>query len=359
MLRVTINLVGKIMKLETLSCVVKGKLDLDVITQQVEYDENSQDQTLVQITRGGICGSDLHYYQHGKVGTFEIKHPMILGHEVIGKVVKTNDPKLYVGQKVAINPGKPCLKCKYCLSGDINQCETMRFFGSAMYNPHVDGGFTQYKVVDNAQCIDYPQDASDDVMAFAEPLAVTIHAAKQAGDLTGKKVFISGVGPIGCLVVAAVKALGASEIVCADMSQRCLDLALEMGATKVLHAASGDFTPYLEHKGYFDVSFEAAGHPSSIDRCLAITRARGTLIQVGMGGAVPEFNMMPLIAKEISWKGSFRFIEEFNTSVEWLSTGKVNPLPLLSKVINFKDFKAALDLAGNKNEIAKVQLSFE
>lgn len=347
------------MKIETLSCVVKGKADLDVITQHIEYDENSQEQTLVQITRGGICGSDLSYYQNGRVGNFEIKHPMVLGHEVIGKIVKTNDPKLYVGQKVAINPSKPCLKCKYCLAGDTNQCETMRFFGSAMYNPHVDGGFTQFKVVDNAQCVDYPQDAPDDVMAFAEPLAVTIHAAKQAGDLTGKKVFVSGVGPIGCLVVAAVKALGAAEIVCADMSQRCLDLAKAMGATKTLHAANDDFSSYGEHKGYFDVSFEASGHPSSIERCLAITKARGTLIQVGMGGPVPEFNLMTLIAKEISWKGTFRFVEEFNTSVEWLSAGKVNPLPLLSKVVHFEGFEEAVKLAGNKNEIAKVQISFE
>ncbi|MDG2954706.1 L-idonate 5-dehydrogenase [Bisgaard Taxon 10/6] len=347
------------MKLETLSCVVKSKNDVDVVTQHIDYDESSRDQTLVQITRGGICGSDLHYYQHGKVGNFEVKHPMILGHEVIGKVVKTNDPKLYAGQKVAINPSKPCLKCKYCLSGETNQCETMRFFGSAMYNPHVDGGFTQYKVVDNAQCIDYPQEASDDVMAFAEPLAVTIHAAKQAGDLTGKKVFISGVGPIGCLVVAAVKALGAAEIVCADMSRRCLDLALKMGADKALHAVNDDFSAYAEHKGYFDVSFEVSGHPSSIERCLAITKARGTLIQVGMGGAIPEFNMMTLIAKEISWKGSFRFIEEFNTSVEWLSTGKVNPLPLLSKVFGFRQLEDALKAAANKDETAKVQLSFE
>lgn len=347
------------MKLETLSCVVNGKNDVDVITQQVDYDENSQEQTLVQITRGGICGSDLHYYQHGKVGNFEVKHPMILGHEVIGKVVKTNNPKLYAGQKVAINPSKPCLKCKYCLSGETNQCETMRFFGSAMYNPHVDGGFTQFKVVDNAQCIDYPQNASDDVMAFAEPLAVTIHAAKQAGDLTGKKVFISGVGPIGCLAAASVKALGATEIVCADISRRCLDLALQMGATKALHAANDDFSVYAEHKGYFDVSFEASGHPSSVERCLAITKAKGTLVQVGMGGAIPEFNMMTLIAKEISWKGSFRFIEEFNTSVEWLGTGKVNPLPLLTKVYDFRQLEEALKAAGNKDETAKVQLRFE
>lgn len=346
------------MEIKTLSCVVRGPKDVGVMEQSINYDESSKEQTLVKITRGGICGSDLHYHQYGKVGNYEIKHPMILGHEVIGTVVKTNAPDLYVGQKVAINPSKPCLTCKYCLSGDTNQCETMRFFGSAMYNPHVDGGFTQYKVVDNSQCIDYPQDVSDDIMAFAEPLAVTIHAAKQAGDLAGKRVFVSGVGPIGCLVVAAIKASGAKEIVVSDLSRRCLDLALEMGATKALNAKD-DFSEYMAHKGEFDVSFEASGHPSSIERCLAVTKARGTIIQIGMGGAIPEFPIMTLIAKEICLKGSFRFIEEFNTSVEWLSSGKVNPLPLLSATFPYTELEKALIIAGDKNNISKVQLSFE
>lgn len=343
--------------METRSCVVKGKKQVDVIQQQIEFVPNSGT-TLVQITRGGICGSDLHYYQHGKVGNFEIKHPMILGHEVIGKVVETDSPTLRKGQKVAINPSKPCLTCKYCLAGDSNQCEQMRFFGSAMYNPHVDGGFTQFKIVDNAQCLPYAEEVDDDVMAFAEPLAVAIHAGKQGGELQGKRVFISGVGPIGCLIVAAVKALGAKEIVCADISPRCLDLAQQMGASKTL-LANADFSEYLAHKGEFDVSFEVSGHPSSIERCLGVTKARGRIVQVGMGGNVPDFPLMTLIAKEINLVDSFRFVEEFNTAVEWLSHNTVNPLPLLSAKFPYQELQQALETAGNKNEISKVQLVFE
>ena len=342
--------------MKTQSCVVKGAKDVEVITQEVSDDDNPE-QTLVQILRGGICGSDLHYYQHGKIGNYDIKHPMILGHEVIGKVVKTHSPHLKIGQKVAINPSKPCLQCKYCLNDEHNQCEQMRFFGSAMYNPHVDGGFTQFKLVDNAQCIDYPQNAPDEVMVFAEPLAVCIHAVKQAGNITDKKVFVSGVGPIGCLVVAAAKVLGAKEIICTDLSQRCLDIATQMGATKTL-LANEDFSEYLQHKGEFDVSFEASGHPSSIERCLAITKARGKMVQIGMGGNIPHFPTMTLIAKEIQWIGSFRFVEEFNTAVEWLGTGKLDPLPLLSATFPYQELEQALMTASNKNEIAKVQLIF-
>ncbi|OOF51289.1 L-idonate 5-dehydrogenase [Rodentibacter trehalosifermentans] len=345
------------MKIKTLSCVVKCAENVGIIEQDLQYDDGDQYQTLIRISRGGICGSDLHYYQHGKVGNFAVKHPMILGHEVIGRIIKTNSPNLRINQKVAINPSKPCHSCKYCLSGDINQCESMRFFGSAMYNPHVDGGFTQYKVVDNTQCIPYPEDIDDEIMVFAEPLAVAIHAAKQGGDLKGKRVFISGVGPIGCLVVASVKALGAQDIICTDISQRCLNLALEMGATKVLHA-NDDFSEYAQHKGEFDVAFEASGHPSSIERCLEVTKAKGTIVQIGMGGNLPNFPLMTLIAKEINWKGSFRFVEEFNTAVNWLASNKVNPLPLLSATFSFKNFEDALKTAGNKNDISKVQIIF-
>ncbi len=343
------------MNIETQSCMIKGREDVEVITQHLNYQGEG---TLVRITRGGICGSDLHYYQEGKVGSYAVKMPMILGHEVIGHVVASDDPALKPDQKVAINPSKPCGDCKYCHNHEENQCVQMRFFGSAMYFPHVDGGFTQYKIVDSAQCVPFPHEADDTVMVFAEPLAVCIHAANQAGDLDGKTVFISGVGPIGCLIAAAVKAKGAREIVCTDISERSLSLARQMGATTTVHAASGDFTPYLAEKGYFDVAFEASGHPASLLRCLDVTRARGTLVQVGMGGAVPAFPIMTLIAKEIKLVGSFRFTTEFNTAVDWLSNGILDPLPLFSGEYAWTDVAAALVFAGDKQQAAKVQLTF-
>lgn len=343
------------MSTTTQSCLINGKEQVEVKSQPVDYQGKG---TLVRITRGGICGSDLHYYQHGKVGNFAVKMPMILGHEVIGYVVKSDNPALKENQKVAVNPSKPCGHCKYCEAHEENQCTGMRFFGSAMYYPHVDGGFTQYKVVDSAQCIPFDNQADEKVMVFAEPLAVCIHAANQGGDLQGKKVFISGVGPIGCLIAAAARAKGAAEVVCADVSERSLAMATAMGATQTIHAADGDFAPYLAEKGYFDVSFEASGHPSSLTRCLEVTRAKGTMVQVGMSGDVPGFPIMLLIAKEIKLVGSFRFTTEFNTAVEWLGNGTVNPLPLFSGEYDFNDIDAALLFAGDKQKAAKVQLTF-
>jgi len=343
------------MKIQTQSCVINGKYDVAVVAQEVEYQGQG---TLVKISRGGICGSDLHYYQEGKVGNFQVRQPMVLGHEAIGEVVASDSPRLRPGQKVALNPSKPCGECKYCLAQQQNQCTGMRFFGSAMYFPHVDGAFTQYKIVDSAQCIAFEADRDDKVMVFAEPLAVAIHAAKQPGDVAGKKAFVSGVGPIGCLLVAALKALGAAEIVCADLSPRCLAIAGEMGAGVLLHAANDDFSAYLQDKGYFDIAFEAAGHPSSLQRCLEITRAKGTVVQVGMGGSFPDFPLMLLIAKELNLLGSFRFVEEFELAVAWLANGAVDPLPLLSAEFDNHQLAQALEFAGDKSRAAKVQLVF-
>jgi len=343
------------MKIQTRSCVVNGKYDVAVVEQEVEYQGTG---TLVKMTRGGICGSDLHYYQEGKVGSFQVRQPMVLGHEVIGEVVASDSALLTAGQKVALNPSKPCGQWKYCLANQQNQCTQMRFFGSAMYFPHVDGAFTQYKVVDSAQCIAFDADRDEKVMVVAEPLAVAIHAAKQPGEVKGKKVFVSGVGPIGCLLVAALKALGAGEIVCADLSPRCLDIAGEMGADVRLHAADDDFSAYLQEKGYFDIAFEVSGHPSSLQRCLEITRAKGTVVQVGMGGSFPDFPLMLLIAKELNLLGSFRFVEEFSLAVTWLAEGTVDPLPLLSAEFDSRQLAQALEFAGDKSLAAKVQLVF-
>lgn len=343
------------MKMTSEACVVSGIKNLAITPQEVDYQGHG---TLIKITRGGICGSDLHYYQHGKVGAYAVKAPMVLGHEVIGEVMASDDPTLVTGRTVAINPSKPCYACKYCLGGEENQCVAMKFFGSAMYFPHIDGGFTQYKIVDSAQCIPFESTVDGRIMVFAEPLAVALHAVNQAGDLNGKRVVISGVGPIGSLVVAVAKAKGAAEIVTADPSERCRRLSLTLGADKSFGAEAPEWTDYQAEKGWFDIAFEAAGHPSSLGRCLDITRAKGTIVLVGMGGAIPEFPMMTVIAKELHLTGTFRFTGEFRTAVAWLEQNIIDPLPLLSAEYAQLDFIQAMEFAGDKTAASKVQIVF-
>lgn len=328
---------------------VSGKHQVSIENTSIEADEN---ECLVKITRGGICGSDIHYYQHGGIGDFSLQHPMTLGHEVIGRLYPSNET-------VAVNPSKPCGACEYCKSGRSNQCLEMEFFGSAMRTPHVDGGFAEYVKVRKDQIVPYDENKSQDIMAFAEPLAVAIHAVNQSGGVVGKKVLVTGCGPIGSLIIAACQAAGASEVVGSDLSERCRDIATAMGATSTFSPMDTVPDLYIKEKGYFDVSFEASGAVPAFHSCIDMTKAAGALVLVGMRPGMVDFPLTKCLAKEINVKGSFRFISEFETAVKWLETGKINPLPLLTKVFSFTDIIEALDLAADKSKAMKIQLSFE
>ena len=335
------------------ACYVKGPKDVVVTSKTISYDPATE--ILVKISRGGICGSDIHYYQEGGVGDFKLQHPMVLGHEVIGTIV-TDDERN--GQKIAVNPSRPCNQCEYCLSGRSNQCLDMRFFGSAMLNPHVDGGFAQYVVVRPDQCIPYDSQAPDEVMAFSEPLAVAINAVNQAGSILGKKVLVTGAGPIGCLIIAACKAAGAGEIVATDLAEQCRELALTMGADAVYNPAADDMSQFKAGKGYFDASFEASGAIPAIQANIDMTRAGGVMVQVGMRPGMVDIPLTKFLAKEVKFVGAFRFTAEYATAVRWLEKGLVNPRPLLTKVFPYAEVVEALEFASDKNKAVKVQLSF-
>ncbi len=304
------------------ACYVRGKNDVYVAPKELEY--NSETETLVRIVRGGICGSDIHYCHHGGIGGFPLQHPMVLGHEVVGVTAPEEGSS---SVKVAINPARPCNSCEYCLDGQSNQCVDMRFFGSAMRNPHVDGGFSQYVAVRPEQCIPYNPDIEDEIMAFAEPLSIAIHAINQAQSVFGKKVLVTGTGPIGALVVAACRTAGAAEIVATDLIERNRSMALTMGADIAIDPAGDGLEQFSSGKGYFDVSFEASGAVTAIQKNIDITRAGGTMIQVGMSVGMVELPLTKMLAKEISFLGTFRFIKEFATSVQWIEKGLVDPRP--------------------------------
>src|SRR3954463_15352126 len=157
----------------------------------------------VRIEAGGICGSDLHYYHDGGFGTVRLKEPMILGHEIAGTVARAGSEGASTtpGQRVAVNPSRPCGACRYCQEGKQNHCLDMRFYGSAMRFPHVQGGFREVLVGDDTQAVPVPATMSAAKAAFAEPFAVCLHAVNRAGPLLGKRVLVTGAGPIGALTV--------------------------------------------------------------------------------------------------------------------------------------------------------------
>lgn len=340
------------------ACLVHAEKDVRFESREIIHSEHD---IVVKVSCGGICGSDIHYYQHGRAGMSVLKHPMVIGHEFVGVISEAPaGSKLKVGQTVAVNPSFPCNQCEMCLSGHQNLCSSMRFMGSAQFNPHVNGGFSEYVVVKPEQCIPYDMRVPANVMAFSEPLAVAIHAIKKAGQLVGKRVLVIGAGPIGCLILAAAHSAGATELVASDISPRCLELARQMGATAIMEPNDKELiTHYQQNKGYFDVVFEASGAPSAVASTVDFTRPAGTIVQVGMGSSPVSWPVSPMLVKELNWVGSFRFIDEFSTAVHWLEDGRVDPRPLISAEFSPNRIEEALITATDKTHSAKVLIRFD
>lgn len=317
-------------------------------------------QVLIKMAAGGICGSDLHYYNHGGFGTVRLKEPMILGHEVAGHIeaLGADVSDLSVGQLVAVSPSRPGLTDKYSLEGLHNHSLGMRFYGSAMPFPHIQGAFREYLVADASQCA-VADGLTGPEAAIAEPLSVVLHAAKQAGDLLGKRVLVTGCGPIGLLAVLVARTAGAVEIVATDISDFTLAKAQTVGADRTINVANTDapFTDYEADKGHFDVLFECSGVAAALASTIPALRPKATIVQLGLGGDM-TLPVQAMTAKELSLKGSFRFHAEFFTAVEMLRKGRMNVTPLLTHQIPMADAVQAFELASDRSQAVKVSLLF-
>jgi L-idonate 5-dehydrogenase len=333
----------------------------DLRIEQRSEEQVGPGQVAIAVEAGGICGSDLHYYNHGGFGTVRVREPMILGHEVAGTVKALGEgvANLALGDRVAVSPSRPCSHCEYCLSGQQNHCLNMRFYGSAMPMPHIQGAFRQNLVAEQWQCHKVGKDVSINEAAMAEPFAVTLHAVARAGSLTGKRVLVSGCGPIGALAIVAARAHGAREVVATDLMDTALKKALEVGADRAINVAtnSGMMEAYSANKGYFDVQFEASGSEKAVRLGLEVLRPRSILVQLGLGGdiAIPQNTV---VAKEIEMKGTFRFHEEFGLAVDLINARRVDLRPLLSGIFPLDDAIAAFEAAGDRSRSMKVQLAF-
>lgn len=339
--------------------VIHNALDLRVEDRIVE--KPGAGQIAVAIRRGGICGSDLHYYKHGGFGIIRLKEPMVLGHEVAGEVTEIGAgvTEVKVGDVVALNPSRPCNTCEYCLRGAQAHCLNMLFYGSAMRFPHVQGAFQQSIVAQASQAHKIAVGVSIEEAAFAEPFAVTLHAIMRAGSLANKRVLVTGCGPIGALAIVAARAHGAQEIVATDVSDFTLNLAQKVGADTTVNVATAAeaMNKFKTNKGTFDVMIEASGTEAALHMGLEVLRPRSILIQLGLGGniSVPQ-NM--IVSKEIEIRGSFRFHEEFGLAVDMINKRRVNLKPLLTEVVPLAEAKRAFDLAGDRSQAMKVQIGF-
>jgi len=318
-------------------------------------------QLRVRVRCGGICGSDLHYYQHGGFGTVRIAEPMVLGHEVAGVIEAAADGVPFTsGERVAISPSRPCGRCRYCQEGLQNHCLDMRYYGSAMRTPHVQGAFRQQIVVEHWQAQRLADSVSDAEGAMAEPLSVALHAVRRAGSLLGKRVLVTGCGPIGALAIIAARRAGAVQIVATDVGAHTLGKALAVGADEVVNVAESPdgLARFTADKGHFDVLFEASGNERALRGAFDALRPRGVIVQVGLGGEV-TLPLNTIVAKEFDLRGAFRFHEEFAVAVELLNKGLVDVKPLISATLSYRDSARAFALAADRSQAMKVILDFE
>jgi len=235
----------------------------------------------------------------------------------------------------------------------------MKFMGSAMRFPHVQGGFRQTVTIDQGQAVPIAPTMSMSEAAMAEPLAVCLHAAAQAGALLGARVLVTGCGPIGALAIVAARFAGAEEIVATDISDYPLSLASRIGASLTINVAKEPerLAPYAKDKGRFDVVFEASGNEAALRSALEVVRPRGILVQLGLGGEV-TLPVNALVTKELQLRGTFRFDEEFKLAVVLMGKGLVDVKPLLTETLPFERADEAFSLASDRSRAMKVQLAF-
>ncbi len=320
-------------------------------------------QIRVRIRTGGICGSDLHYYQHGGFGAIRIQQPMVLGHEVAGVVeaIAPDVQRVRVGDRIAVCPSHPCGTCRFCQQGLQNHCLDMRYFGSAMRMPHVQGAFRQEMVVGAAQAYPLAPGVSDAEGAMAEPLAVALHAVNRAGPLLGRKVLVTGCGPIGAMVVIAARRAGATTIVATDVVEQPLRKVAKVGADEVINVAQApeQLARYAQDKGQFDVLFEASGNERALRAAFDVVRPRGVVVQLGLSGSELTLPFNTVVAKEFDLRGAFRFHEEFGVAVDLINQGLVDLKPLVSATLPYRDAGRAFALAADRTQSMKVILDFE
>jgi L-idonate 5-dehydrogenase len=338
--------------------VIHAAKDLRIEERAVEAPAPGQ--VAVKLATGGICGSDLHYFNHGGFGTIRLKEPMILGHEVSGHISALGEgvSGLRVGQLVGVSPSRPCHRCKYCNEGMHNHCLNMRFYGSAMPFPHIQGAFREMLVSDAIQCV--PADGlSPGEAAMAEPLAVTLHATRRGGDMLGKSVLVTGCGPIGVLSILAARRAGADLIVATDLSDYTLGMARRAGADVTLNMATSPdaLEPYRADKGTFDVLYECSGAQPALVGAIPALRPGATILQLGLGGDM-TLPMMQITAKELVLKGSFRFHAEYATAISLMQKGLIDVKPLISETVGLADAKTGFELANDRSRAMKVQIAF-
>jgi L-idonate 5-dehydrogenase len=342
------------------SVVLHGPKDLRL--EMFQRPEPEPGMALLRVKRVGICGSDLHYFEHGYCGSFVPSRPFTLGHELTAEVVAVdaaNAQGLTPGVRVTVNPARCCGVCKYCKSGRINLCNHTIMLGSGSTNPPTNGAMAEYVMVRADQCHILPTGMDDGFGAMIEPLAVALHAVKRVGSIGGKKVLVTGGGTIGLLTALAAKSFGAVPVVVSDLVRERREFALKIGIDAVLDPAeklADDKAKEIVGAG-FEIVFEASGAPPALQQAFQLVTPGGTIVQIGTIAskevALPANQIM---AKELQVIGSFRYGNVFDEAIKLVISGRLDLTSFITDVLPLNAFNTAMNLAADKVHALKVQL---
>ena len=308
-------------------------------------------EVLVELEYVGICGSDLHYYESGRIGDFIVETPFVLGHEAGGTVVEVgeNVKHLKVGDRVALEPGKTCGKCEFC-----KLCKDVVFFAT----PPVDGVFQEYVAHEADLCFKLPENVSTMEGALIEPLAVGMHAANQGGAHLGQTAVVTGAGCIGLVTLLSLKAMGVSNVIVVDIMEKRLQKALELGATAVINGKEEDTVArIMELTGGrgFDLGIETAGSQITASQLIKGANKGATIVFVGYS-ASGEMTLPIGMAldKELTFKTVFRYRNIYPMAIDAVASGKINIKDIVTDYFELDDIQNALDsCVKNKADIVK------
>lgn len=339
-------------KMKTAVMLDTGKMGFEERAIPVPKD----DEVLVKVEYVGICGSDLHYYEQGRIGNYIVEPPFVLGHESGGVVVEVGKgvTHLKVGDRVALEPGKTCGQCEFCRTGRYNLCPDVVFFAT----PPVDGVFQEYVAHEAGLCFKLPDNVSTLEGALIEPLAVGFHAAKQGDAHLGQTAVVTGSGCIGLVSLLALQALGVSTVYVVDIMQKRLDKAMELGAAKTINGKEVDAVEKvmeLTRGRGCDLVIETSGTEICARQGLEMLVKGGTLVQVGYSASGDMNLPMGLVCdKEITIKSVFRYRHIYPLAIQAVADGKVNLKGIVTNTFELDDIQNAMDSSvNNKADIVK------
>lgn len=317
---------------DNLTAVLYGIEDLRLETQEIP--EITDDEVLIEMDCVGICGSDIHYLVHGRIGDFVLKDKMIIGHESSGVVRKLgkNVKNLQVNDRVAIEPGVACRKCNFCKIGKYNLCPDMRFCATPPY----DGNLRRFYAHAADFCFKLPDHVTMEEGALLEPLSVGVHACRRAQVSLGDNLLILGAGPIGLVTLMCAKEMGASKVIITDLLQSRLDVAKEFGADFTLLIEKTDTENDLVKKVHSilgsapNKSIDCSGAEATNRLGLMATESGGCFVIVGCGPPEVKLPLMAALAREIDVRGVFRYANDYPAALALVSSGKANVKRLIT-----------------------------